>query len=171
LRASHDDYVNEALLDLSQRVRAREGMPDAWYGDGSDVDEAARHYFVKLAMTILRRRVADGFRGTAKRWAERASDDVFERTGAEGPDATRAMLVSRMLRVCVEVLADASEHDRELLMAAVGAISRGGAPVTADEAPLDARDRQRLKRLRDRLAAAVRDRLGEDVSELLREGD
>jgi RNA polymerase sigma-70 factor (ECF subfamily) len=146
-------------------------MPESWYGDGSAVDEAAGSYFVKLAMTILRRRVADGFRGTAKRWAERASDEALERTGTEGPDAARAVLVSRMLRVCVDVLADASDHDRELLMAAVGATTRGGASVTADDVPLDARDRQRLKRLRDRLATAVRERLGEDVGTLLREDD
>lgn len=168
LRSQHDDYVNDALLDLAERVRAREGLPPAWFGDGHDVDEPARQYFAKLAMTILRRRVADGFRGSAKRWAERADDAALEHTASETPDTARAIMVARMLRVCIASLADASDHDRALLASVAGLESPR---ADTSEEPLDARDRQRLKRLRQRLATVILERFGEDVASLLREAD
>ncbi|MEI8255627.1 MAG: hypothetical protein WCJ30_08150 [Deltaproteobacteria bacterium] len=174
LRAQHDDLLNDALMHLSERVRAREGLPDGWFGDGRDVDEAARLYFVRLAMTILRRRVADGFRGTAKRWAERADDATLEHAAGDAPDATRVVTIARMLRVCIDALEGASDHDRALLAGVAGladAPRREGDAGADTEQPLDARDRQRLKRLRTRLAAEIRARLGDDVASLLREDD
>ncbi len=174
LRAQHDDLLNDALMHLSERVRSREGLPEAWFGDGRDIDDEARSYFVRLAMTILRRRVADGFRGAAKRWAERADDTVLQDTPVDGPDASRAVTIARMLRVCVELLADASDHDRALLAAVAGlpdGAPREGDPRAEGDPPLDARDRQRLKRLRAKLAAEIRVRLGDDVASLLREDD
>lgn len=172
LRSQHDDLVNDTLLDLAQRVRARDGMPESWYAAASaPIDEASRGHFVRLAMTILRRRVADGFRGTAKRWATRATDAALETTATDAPDPTRAAHVGAVLRACIETLADASDHDRELLLSAAGVTARDGHDVRAEDQPLTPRDRQRLKRLRDRLAATIRERFGDDVATLLRDDD
>jgi hypothetical protein len=68
-----------------------------------------------------------------------------------------------MLRICAGVLAEASEPDRQLVDRLTG--------DEVAEGPQSDRERQRLKRLRDRLRAAVEERLGSTAADLLRSGD
>jgi hypothetical protein len=163
LSSQHDDFINDSLMALTQNARSQEGYPPAWYATEGEPDDAARSYFVRLAMTILRRRVADGFRGTARRWAKREDAALVDRV-ASGADADHAHLVTRMLVVCIEALDDASEEDRLLLAQSVGLVGE----TKSGDVPVGPRERQRLKRLRDRLAEAIRSKLGDDVAALLR---
>jgi DNA-directed RNA polymerase specialized sigma24 family protein len=164
LRAIHEDLVAESLLNLSERLIERSSQyPAAWFASGEPEREQDRAYLHRLAHTILRRRVADRFRGRAAAWAREASIDELPEAelGSARGDYERRLMAARMLKVCVEVLATLPEEDRELA-ATIGEARVG-------EGPRSAADRQRLTRLRRKLGNAIRERLGESVAKLLKE--
>lgn len=161
LPQEHDDLVQETLLDLTREVNERGAeYPASWKARRSDLDEADKDRFHALAFTILRRRVADYFTRRHRDWTR--SGDLL-RTAHTAfptePSAERQYLVAQLLRTCVEFLSELSEDERRLVMHVT---------LTADtKAPLSAADRQRLHRLRRRLALDVATRFGDRVTDLL----
>lgn len=151
LHGELDDLVAQAVSDLWEFLSAR-GMAEVTAADA-----------LRLAYTIFRRRAADAYRKGAQRWAI-SLDSLGESDQADPADARQrqALLYRRMLRICVAELAKADAQDRMLLAGIVGLVEE-------PDGAMAARDRQRLHRLRRRLAQAVRRELGEDAQRLLRE--
>lgn len=160
--ADHDDLINEALWALTERLRGRPAaFPVSWFRREPPEDERERSHLHKLAMVILKRRVADLFRKRARHpvmftLGEHRQD--FADPGAPSPE--RRILCARVLEITRSVLEEAKCEDRDLI-----------ALVSADaglRARLDARERKRLQRIRERLRAEIARHLGDDVMTLLR---
>lgn len=159
LREEVDDLVAQTLADVWQ-YREEGSMQEA-----SEQEAALR----KLAHTVFRRRAADLFR-------RKARQDVFslEDLPEAGqlddavPERSHALLYQRMLRICLRQLAEASREDRLLLTRAAGLGRSEEAAAPRGMGAMSARERQRLRRLRQALAEAIRRDLGEDVRHLLR---
>ena len=145
-----DDLVAQAVSDLWEYLAKR----------GEIADPSAIR---KIGYAILKRRAADTFRKSAREWAS-SLDNLSEAEQADPaqPDIDRAALYQRMLRICVAELAGAAQEDALLLSMVAGI----GPDV---DGALDARARQRLHRLRARLAEAIRRELGEDARKLLKD--
>jgi hypothetical protein len=160
LRRDIDDLVAQSLADLWAYLKRE---PDTNERDAKVSMEIEASTLRKLAFTIFKRRAADAYRQGAKRWvtdsleSDAAKNNIADTSGV---DADRAALFRRMLQVCIAELADAPAEDRTLLAVASGLSGPRGKAMSA-------RDRQRLHRLRMRLAAAIRRELGEDAAALL----
>jgi hypothetical protein len=162
LRQQHDDLVNESLAAMTERVKREPTLhPRSWYVPEGPVDEAERAYLDRLAMAILRRRIADMFRQRARHWGDRDDDSAIDLAVAGDPSPDRAATLARMLRICVATLAEMSDEDRELITAQSNRDAGSVARALTD------RERQRLRRARARLTEAIRDRMGADVDDLL----
>jgi hypothetical protein len=74
----------------------------------------------------------------------------------------RRLAISRLFRLCIEFIAELPREDQVLISRLTGEATSSGMPLTPAE-------RQRIHRLRTRLAAEVKKRLGEPVSALLRD--
>jgi hypothetical protein len=157
LQAELDDLVAQAVSDLWEFLSLRHAAPPG----GVASDDVWR-----LAYTLFRRRAADAYRKGAQRWAlgMDSLDGLAEADQSDPADARQrqALLYRRMLRICVAELAQLEPQDRWLLAGMIGLEDKPRGPMAA-------RDRQRLHRLRRRLADAVRRELGEDAQRLLRE--
>lgn len=154
LREEVDDLVAQTLADVWQ-YREEGSMQE-----GSEPDAAWR----KLAHTVFRRRAADLFRRKARQDVLSLEDlPDADRPDNSAPERSRSLLYQRMLRICLRQLAEASSEDRLLLTRATGTAE--GRPGVA---AMSARERQRLRRLRQALAEAIRRDLGEDARQLLR---
>jgi len=160
LRGEIDDLVAQSLADLWAYLKRE---PDTNERDAKASMDIEAPTLRRLAFTIFKRRAADAYRQGAKRWvtdsleSDEAKNNIADTSGV---DAHRAALFRRMLQVCIAELADAPAEDRTLLAVASGLSGSGGRAMSA-------RDRQRLRRLRMRLAAAIRRELGEDAAALL----
>lgn len=187
LTHEHDDLLHDTLAALTTHAQRamRDGLAPAMWGEpvtAGPLEGGPRDELLRIAHTILRRRVADLFRARSRAWqagvlppagAPTGNDpggqglgvDDAGNTAAEGelrtPEAERRALLVRMLRVCSSVLDEMSDEDRELLESAADERDR--------ERPLTDRERQRLRRARLRLTAAIRDELGDDAASLLRD--
>lgn len=152
LHGELDDLVAQALSDLWEFLSERGG------GGRMAADEVLR-----LAYTIFSRRAADAYRKGAQRWLV-SLDSLGDSEQADPADARQrqALLYRRMLGVCAAELAKADQQDR-LLLAGIAGLGE------AAPGAMGARDRQRLHRLRRRLAQAIRSELGEEAQRLLRE--
>ena len=160
LRRDIDDLVAQSLADLWAYLNRE---PDTNERDAKVSMDIEASTLRKLAFTIFKRRAADAYRQGTKRWVtDSLESDAAKNSIADtsGVDADRAVLFRRMLQVCIAELADAPTEDRTLL-----ALTAGLAGSRAEA--MSARDRQRLHRLRMRLAAAIRRELGEDAVALL----
>lgn len=163
LGSLREDVVNEALTDFVQRLSDhREGYPASWFTSQGPSDEGERTYLPRLARTILNRRIADQFRRQARQWAQETSFDETAESlpGATFEDHERRLTLLRMLKVCMETLASMPDEDRQLIAFLTEAAGK--------DTPLTDAQRQRLHRLRVRLAEAIRARLGESVASLLK---
>jgi DNA-directed RNA polymerase specialized sigma24 family protein len=162
LRDHHEDILNETLAALVEQLQRHSSVfPEAWFTPVLTATNEDCARFHRLAMTILMRRIADLFRARASEWGRRVSDYDFNIT----PDQTnleRKALLRQMLQICVEVLANTPEEDRALLALVAGEDQRS-------QSALQPSERQRLRRLRLKLAEEISHRLGATVSELLRE--
>lgn len=160
LRRDIDDLVAQSLADLWAYLKRE---PDTNERDAKVSMDIEASTLRKLAFTIFKRRAADAYRQGAKLWvtdsleSDAAKNNIADTSGV---DADRAALFRRMLQVCIAELADAPAEDRTLLAVASGLSGPRGKAMSA-------RDRQRLHRLRMRLAAAIRRELGEDAAALL----
>lgn len=152
LHSEIDDLVAQAISDLWQYLAARDGL----------LPEGEVR---KIAYAIVKRRSIDAFRGVAKTWAlQLEALPEADQADATVADVGRSLLHRKMLRICIAELADVSDEDDLLLsvVAGTGPDPHGG---------LDPKARQRLHRLRKRLADAIKRELGEDAKILLRDGD
>jgi hypothetical protein len=153
LRAEIEDLAAQAVADLWQYLRERERDCGPTLG----VEAIQR-----IAYAIFNRRAADLYRksrsepraGADRQPPEEAPDG---RTG----DFVTTELYRSMLRVCVAELAGVAEEDQMALAIATGLASSQGEAMTPAE-------RQRLHRVRKRLAAAIQRELGDDAYRLLR---
>jgi hypothetical protein len=78
---------------------------------------------------------------------------------SKGASAEHRILLRRMLKITAGVLATLKPEDRDLI--AISSIGSSGAHA------LGARERQRLRRARKKIARAIISELGDSVSELL----
>lgn len=115
----------------------------------------------KVAFTIFKRRAVDALRRPAKHWAMESLETIEELPAdSDGTQVERTVLLQKMLQVCIAELAEASAQDRALFTLATGFGRK-------QEGAMDARRRQRLHRLRERLGAAIHRELGENAVALL----
>ena len=137
-------------------------LADLWsyLRDTPSRHDIAPHELSRLAFTIFRRRAVDLFRGPASRWAR--VTDVLPEEVASDAQTEKRVLMKQVLRITVAELADMPREDRTLLAMATGLSNHS-------KRPLNARDRQRLHRIRVRLATAIRAQLGEEVASLIGE--
>ncbi|UTY58323.1 hypothetical protein [Massilia sp. erpn] len=157
LREEVDDLAAQTLSDVWSYLGGLQGATPL-----------ARDEVRKLAFTVFRRRAADLFRRRAQQplLSMEEVPDAVQTVAEEGPGKERALLYRRMLRICLAEMAGVNEEDR-LLLARVADLD--SAYVAADHEALAPRERQRLRRLRLRLAEAIRREMGEDARQLLRE--
>ncbi len=156
LKSRHEDIVQEALADLANRVLdGGEGVPASWLALGDPSSEEDRAHFVRLARTILRRRVADLFRARVRGRADEPVESEPESIASRELPTDRAMQTAQLLEHTAEAMKELSANDREALLLAA---ERDGERV---EGRMPDKDRQRLSRARARLIALVRARLGD----------
>jgi len=156
LRAEVDDLAAQAVADLWKYLKDRDPAPA--------LDDVA---IQRIAYAIFNRRAADLYRKSASEFASSAGVGAEQGAAQEQPDegaGDPAMtgLYRRMLRVCVAELADIPDEDQMVL-----AIATGLAPGQRDA--MTPAERQRLHRVRKRLAAAIQRELGDDAYRLLRD--
>jgi hypothetical protein len=160
-RADHDDLINEALWALTDRIRRRRSVfPDSWFRCERPEKDDERSYLHKLAMIILRRRIADFFRKCAPAQIMFTVDECLEDLAdPDAPSPERRIMLAKILEITRSVLEKAKAEDRDLI-----------ALICADTGlrnQLNGRERKRLQRLREKLRVEIARRLGDDVTELL----
>lgn len=168
LRNDHDDLLNDTLLALTEYIRRGSSyVPQSWSNDTRPVRDERSHLH-KLAIVILKCRIADKFRRPlAQSQSLDTLNDVSE-TRAAGPER-RLLLKERQVRLkaLLEVVRSAldqlPQEDRDL----IALISQDVVPRAA----LSDRDRKRLSRIRQRLRHHLARRLGSDVADLLKADD
>jgi DNA-directed RNA polymerase specialized sigma24 family protein len=164
IRHAHEDLVGDALLSLAERLkRDPVGLPQSWMESTDEIKEVDREHFFRLASMMVKRRAVDYFRDNAREWSSTVNIEEIELEQIPGEtlkDQERRHLAAQMLAICVNALADMSEEDRNLI-----AILSGEAPLSGR--PLTAGERQRLHRLRRKLADEIRRQLGDTVKALL----
>lgn len=163
LRDDHEDFVNEALLSLTKHLDLHGlELPQSWFeNQRPHRDDRTRLH--RLAVVILKRRIADSFRKRLKVETvdlEAASDHVHYSIATRHE---RRIMLERVLYVVRLALDEMPSEDRDL----IAFISQEAASRTA----LNDRDRQRLRRIRKRLKAEIARRLGSDVADLLGTSD
>ena len=139
LRDRHADLVADALGDLVAWVERLESNP---------TDEDLR----RVAAKILQRRVADHVRYQIRNYAAARVRDIE----AASASPERRVLAAQALQIVMEELASLSDEDRRLAFGT----------MDPDRPPLDATDRKRLERLRERLRDILERRLGVDLDGL-----
>lgn len=163
LQAEVDDLINNSLRDLWQFALRRPDMftelePVAGWVPSGEVWDGV----VRVARTILSRRAIDFYRQHAAKWADnvhKPDDDVVNEVRSNDPTPARQVLLRQMVQVCMAELARSSATDREALWSVLDR--------ARDSEPLTSAERQRISRLRKRLAEAIRMRLGESAQSLL----
>lgn len=162
LKSEHDDLLSDTFLALTKQIQKRsKSLPPSWFQQSVPADESEHSHLHKLAIVILKRRIADLFR-------KRASHPIFfpiEQVEHELPDphtevSERSLILSKMLQVTLKVLDQMPSEDRDL----VAFVSRN----IGLRLGLNARDRQRLHRVRNKLKDEIAQHLGAEAVELLR---
>ncbi len=163
LRADHDDLVSETLLALTKQIRSHSSaLPRSWFQSNSQPKDDERSHLHKLAMVILKRRIADLFRGRLARSGRSSArrEHWREVPDPQAPPLDQNILLRRVLQVTLSVLDEMQPEDRDLIA------------LVSEEADfrkaLNDRERQRLHRLRKRLKDEIARQLGAEVSDLLR---
>lgn len=152
LRAEVDDLAAQAIGDLWKYLRDR--------GPAPPLDDVAVQ---RIAYAIFNRRAADLYRKSVSEPGAGVEHGAAQDLPDEGAgDPAMTGLYRRMLRVCVAELADIPDADQMVL-----AIATGLAPGRHDA--MTPAERQRLHRVRQRLAAAIQRELGDNAYRLLRD--
>ena len=160
LRADHDDLINDSLFALTREIRRPESLfPASWFENEGPKDEAERSRLHKLAMLILRRRIADLFRKRASR-QNLFVDDQKELVDPNAPSPEHKITLAQMLQAMWSVLDEMKPEDRDLV-----ALIYEDAELGKSLGP---RERQRLHRIRKRLKHEISRRLGVEAVDLLR---
>jgi len=158
---AHDDIVNEGQAQLAALLSRKPSQyPQSWFG-GEVPSPEEQAYLCQLSHTILRRRIADHYRGRLKAPHAVGLDDVpEEQLSGSGEDYEQRLTHVRMLHVCMDFIAALPVEDQVLVSMLSGELERS--------APLSASERQRVHRLRRRLADEIERQLGQSVAVLLR---
>jgi DNA-directed RNA polymerase specialized sigma24 family protein len=145
LGSHHDDLVNDTF----------EGLV-LWLRDKPDIAEKD---LLPIATVILKRRIADLFRKRLARLGnDSPADDSAVDRGAEVREDIEQTTDMRIIsRATLELIDALPKSDADLLM-------------LRTTGPLNGRDRQRLRRVRQHLSRALEKRLGITVEEILRRG-
>lgn len=152
LRAEIDDLAALAIGELWKFLKERPPGPAL---DGDSI--------LRLGYAIFNRRAADLYRKSAAQLANHDDAVSLEEHPDEGMgDLPKNLLYRRMLAICAAELATLPEQDRTLIAMAAGLAPGADVAMTATE-------RQRLSRVRKRLAAAIQRELGDDAYRLLRD--
>ena len=157
LRNEVDELVNQTLFQLWEYRKSSRSQERSSPLSDSDEHSTIR----RIAFTIFKRRAVDAYRQFAREWATRSDVESMGEEASPDVGAERRALLKQMLRVCVAELAHMTAADRALL----AELSEGDSRHEA----VSARDRQRLRRIRQRLSAAISRELGETAGKLLRE--
>ena len=160
-RGDHDDLVHETLFALTKHLRKYgSSLPESWFDSNNTVSSAEKSRFHKLAMVILKRRIADFFRKRAPLSnLSSINTDALQVADANAPSPERNILLAKMFQVTLSVLDEMKPKDRDLVML-----------ISEDvqfRKSLGPRERQRLHRIRRRLKDEITRRLGAEASELL----
>lgn len=162
LRAERDELLGETTLALTKYVRGhKSALPASWFQSQPPAEEPERTRLRKLAMRILKRRIADLFRKRSSLPDLIATDALTQDVvDPNAPKPERIILLNRMLEVTLSVLDGMRPDDRDLV-----------ALVSEDDdfrKALSPRERQRLHRVRKKLKREIASRLGAEPAELLR---
>jgi DNA-directed RNA polymerase specialized sigma24 family protein len=159
----HDDLINETFLSFCKQIQRHPvAFPEAWFRAKEPENDRDKLYLQQFLTIILRRRIADLFRKETRTWITSWDDSLDDPANDLELNSERQVLFAAMLATIVKTFADLSESEREVLALVSG--SSG-----TFEKTLHARERQRLRRVRAKLAAKMKKRFGSKVSELLKE--
>jgi len=157
----HDDLINETFLSFCQQIRSHPGaFPESWFFTTEPESDRDQIYLQQFLTVILRRRIADLFRTETRKAITFCDDSLSDFANNQEAPSERQVLLAAMLAVVVRTLTDLSREERDILALVSGT---GG----FFEKTLGARDRQRLRRLRMKLASRIRNHFGSKVSDLL----
>lgn len=156
LRQDHDDLVNDTLEGLAKHIERSPTVPDSWFGSVAPPEEH-RLGFYRLAHTILNRRTTDLLR---KRIPVLTAPKLIAEllTENESESIDRRMHMIRLFQLCMELVGKLTADERRLIHET----------ATGPTTPLSPKDRQRLKRVRAKLAKGIENRLGQSITNLLR---
>jgi len=161
LRADHDDLINDSLFALTREIHRPDSLfPASWVENEGPKNEAERSRLHKLAMLILRRRIADLFRKRSSQQNLFTVDDQVELVDPHAPSPERKITLAQMLQVMWSVLDEMKPEDRDLV-----ALIYEDADLGKSLGP---RERQRLHRIRKRLKREISRRLGVEAADFLR---
>ncbi len=161
LREDHDDLLSETMFALSAHINRRvQDLPMAWFRSTVPANEDERLRLYKLGMLILKRRIADLLRlRSSHRWFATTNEPSVEAIDPQ-PIPDRQIMIRRLLEVTANLLDEMEPEDRDL----VALVSR----EPGFRQSLNPRERKRLQRIREKLKARIAERLGDEVTELLR---
>jgi DNA-directed RNA polymerase specialized sigma24 family protein len=145
LAGEHDDLVQQALEDLLRYLVTRLASPPA------------QAEWAALALTILKRRVADRFRAAATQAArnvEHTEDEALEEISDPGALLDEIVQYRRLLATVLRLLTELPPSDQALLLDEVDPAR----PSTT--APSTSTERKHLSRLRERLRQQLQQRFG-----------
>jgi DNA-directed RNA polymerase specialized sigma24 family protein len=162
-RVDHEDLVSETLLALTGEMRGHKtAYPKSWFASSAPKSEDDRAYLSRLALTILRRRIADLFRHRARSTSSISfSEQTIQPYGTTSQE--RRALLLEMVRIALSVLANTPPSDRDLL-ALTSHDARIGRALTAGE-------RQRIHRLRLKLRNEIERKMGSSATALLKNSE
>lgn len=150
LRTEIDDLTAQAIGDLWEYLKGRDGAT-------TFDDETVR----KIAYAIFNRRAADSYRKLVPERNIDIGPEPLAEVQSDTDDPLTTVLYRKMLSVCVAELSNLAEVDQKILAVLTGIASH-------QDNALNPAERQRLHRLRKRLATAIHRQLGEDAYKLLR---
>lgn len=164
-RSDHDDLINDTLFALTREIRNHSsGFPASWARPETPESEEERSHLHRFTVVILKRRIADLFRKRAPLLNRVvSSEDALEVADPVAVRPERKVLLARMLEVTLSVLAKMQPADRDLIAFVSGEAGLAKA--------MDAKERQRLRRLRMKLREEILGRLGANAADLLRDSD
>jgi RNA polymerase sigma-70 factor (ECF subfamily) len=165
LTSEHDDLLNDTFLALTKQIQQKSAsLPQSWFRHSTPTNESESSHLHKLATVILKRRIADLFRKRASHPTFFPIEDIQHEIPDPHPQASdRGIILSKMLEVVLNVLDEMPSEDRDL----VAFVSRN----IGLRQGLNARDRQRLHRVRNKLKDEIARHLGAEAVELLRIAD
>lgn len=161
LKSEHDDLLSETFLSLTKQIQEKApSLPPSWFEHSVPLNDSERAHLHRLAIVILKRRIADFFRQRRSHLIFSPVEDIEHELPDPRPQVSdRTMMLSTMLKITLKVLDEMSPEDRDLIALVSSKIGlRQG---------LNARDRQRLHRIRNKLKDEIALHLGAEAAELL----
>jgi len=154
----HDDLCNEAIENLTKYIKDNENtLPKSWFINSESIDREDRVHLDRLCITLIKRRTVDYFR-KEKKWISHYDIENEEKL-VDKTSQERKLLLANVLSDTAKCIREFSMEDQELL----------STTYTRSNNHLSDRDRQRLKRLRDKIKDELYAIYGESITDLLKE--